>query len=90
MFDRSILAFLFQGTALIVVGVAFYLLMAALTLWGLFQLITGKGRHPKDTNRGLGILKVSIGISSLGLPVLTVAFGLLWLGLEALLRKQAQ
>lgn len=84
--DRSILTFLTQAGLVFV----FYLLMLALTLWGLFQLVTGKGRHPKDTNRGLGLLKVCIGVSTLGLPVLTLAFGLLWLTLEALLRKQAQ
>jgi len=27
--------------------------MAALGLWGLFQLLTGKGRWPTDTNRAL-------------------------------------
>jgi len=78
---------LVEGGVFVVVLAFFYLLMAVLGLWGLFQLLTGKGRWPKDTNRGLGVVKLCIAISSLGLPVLVLAFGLLWAGLEWRLRR---
>ena len=90
MIDRSIWTILAETGLFIVALGTIYLLVAALTLWGLYQLFTGKGRYARDTNRGLGILKVSIGISALGLPALTLAFTLLWLGLEVFLRKQSQ
>lgn len=87
MIDHSFWEVLVDGGLIVVVVASLYLLMAALGLWGLFQLLTGKGRWPKDTNRGLGLVKLCVAISSLGLPVLVLAFGLLWAGLEWRLRR---
>lgn len=84
---HSPLSLILEGSLFIVLLVSFYLLMAVLGLWGLFQLLTGKGRWAKDSNRCLGLVKICLAVSSLGLPVLTLAFGLTWAGLEWSLRR---